>query len=126
MRFESIGVRLVAGILFAASTVVAMPSAESVTIKNGVNCAKANATSKIGNKVYVCAKNPILKSDRRTWTLRNCLRASTLLVDAKEELDTWRGDLEKAGALGEKPLADFESTIKELEKTQASLCKRGA
>ena len=48
-----------AGAVLGASMMSA--PAMAVTVKNGVKCTKAGATTKVGTKVYRCGKNPYFK-----------------------------------------------------------------
>jgi len=104
-----------------------MPSAYGSSIKNGVNCTKASATAKVGAKVYVCSKNPYVKSNRLTWVLSSCIKANSLLKQSREEYENWEWLVKLAGPDGEKTLADLKASITSLEdsmKTRA--CRRGA
>lgn len=101
--------------------------AQAVTIKNGVACSKANATKKVGVKVYRCAKNPYVTPTKRTWTLKGCLDAYALYKNAQEEYDTWKDLAKIAGPEGEKTLQDLQDSITSLEKTMKTVaCKKGA
>ncbi len=101
--------------------------ANSATIKNGVNCSKAGATTKVGTKTYRCAKNPYVKPTRTTWTLRGCLTAYAMWKDAKEQYADWIDLAKLAGAEGEKTMQDLQTSITELEDTMKNVaCKRGA
>jgi hypothetical protein len=94
--------------------------ASALTIKNGVNCSKVGATTKVGSKTYRCAKNPYVKPSQNTWTLRGCLTALAMWKDAK--------DLAKlAGAEGQKTMDELQASITSLEDTMKNVaCKRGA
>ena len=101
--------------------------ANAVVIKNGVACTKANATTKVGTKVYKCAKNPYYKPTTRTWTLKGCLDAYALWKNAKEEYDSWKDLAKLAGPDGEKTLNDLQASITSLENTMKTVaCKKGA
>jgi hypothetical protein len=116
---------IVAGSILGASMMVA-PS-QAVTIKNGVKCTKANATTKVGTKVYRCGKNPYFKPTTLTWTLRGCFTANTLLKDARSQYEDWKDLAKLAGADGEKTLMELQTSITELENTMKNeVCKRGA
>jgi hypothetical protein len=117
---------VIGAIAVLGASMVVVPVAQAATIKNGVNCTKANATTKVGSKVYRCGKNPLVKPTRLTWTLQGCFKATSLLKSSIEDLEMWKDELTKAGPSGEKPLADFQATIADLEKTQADFCRRGA
>ena len=104
-----------------------MGPTEGASIKNGVNCSKANALIKVGKKSYRCAKNPYVKPERRTWTLTTCLTAYRLWQDAKSEYENWESLAKLAGAEGEKTLDDLQASIKSLEETMINqACKKGA
>ena len=115
----SIGVLLATG-LYATP-------ANAVTVKNGVNCSKAGATTKVGSKTYRCAKNPYVKPTRITWTLRGCLTAYAMWKDAKEQYADWIDLAKLAGAEGQKTMDELQTSITELEATMKDVaCKRGA
>ena len=116
---------IVAGSILGASMMVA-PS-QAVTIKNGVKCTKAGATTKVGAKVYRCGKNPYVKPASLTWTLRGCFTANALLKDARSQYEDWKDLAKLAGAEGEKTLQDLQTSITELETMmQNEVCKKGA
>jgi len=101
--------------------------ANSLTVKNGVNCSKKGANLKVGSKVYRCAKNPYVKPTRLTWTLTGCLTANALLKDARQQYSDWESLAKLAGPEGQKTLDDLQISISSLEKTmQEIVCKRGA
>ena len=115
----SIGVLLATGLN-------AIP-ANAATIKNGVNCSKAGATTKVGSKTYRCAKNPYVKPTRNTWTLRGCLTAYAMWKDAKEQYADWIDLAKLAGAEGQKTMDELQASITDLEATMKDVaCKRGA
>ena len=115
----SIGVLLATGLY-------ATPSS-AATVKNGVNCSKAGATTKVGTKVYRCAKNPYVKPTRNTWTLRGCLTAYAMWKDAKEQYADWVDLAKLAGAEGQKTMDELQASITDLEATMKDVaCKRGA
>ena len=104
----------------------ATPSS-AATVKNGVNCSKAGATTKVGTKVYRCAKNPYVKPTRNTWTLRGCLTAYAMWKDAKEQYADWVDLAKLAGAEGQKTMDELQASITDLEATMKDVaCKRGA
>ena len=108
------------------ATAISAP-AQAVTIKNGVACTKANATTKVGAKVYKCAKNPYVTPTKRTWTLKGCLDAYALWKNAKEEYDSWKDLAKLAGPDGEKTLNELQTSITSLENTmKTAACKKGA
>ena len=113
------------GVLLAAG-MYATPG-NAATIKNGVNCSKAGATTKVGTKTYRCAKNPYVKPTRTTWTLRGCLTAYAMWKDAKEQYADWIDLAKLAGAEGQKTMDELQASITDLEATMKDIaCKRGA
>jgi hypothetical protein len=101
--------------------------ANAATVKNGVNCAKAGTTTKVGAKVYRCAKNPYVKPTQNTWTLRGCLTAQAMWKDAKEQYADWVDLAKLAGAEGQKTMDELQASIISLEDTMKTVaCKRGA
>ena len=101
--------------------------AMAVTVKNGVKCTKANATTKVGSKVYRCGKNPYFKPTSLTWTLRGCFTANALLKEARQQYEDWKDLAKLAGAEGEKTMNDLQASITELENTMKNeVCKKSA
>jgi len=102
-------------------------SISNAAVSNGVNCSKAGATTKVGTKVYRCAKNPYVKPSRNTWTLRGCLTAYAMWKDAKEQYADWVDLAKLAGAEGQKTMDELQASITDLEATMKDVaCKRGA
>lgn len=117
----------VAALLALGVSMVIAPSTQAATVKNGVSCMKANATTKVGSKIYRCGKNPYVKPTQLTWTLRGCFTANTLLKDARQQYEDWKDLAKLAGADGEKTLNELQTSITELENTMKNeVCKRGA
>lgn len=109
-----------------ATGLYAVP-AGAATIKNGVNCAKAGATTKVGSKSYRCAKNPYVKPTQNTWTLRGCLTAYALWQSSKKQYEDWADLAKLAGADGQKTMDDLQASITDLEATMKDVaCKKGA
>ena len=101
--------------------------AGAATIKNGVNCAKAGATTKVGSKSYRCTKNPYVKPTQNTWTLRGCLTAYALWQSSKKQYEDWADLAKLAGAEGQKTMDDLQASITDLEATMKDVaCKKGA
>ena len=101
--------------------------ASAASVKNGVNCSKAGATTKVGAKIYRCAKNPYVKPTQNTWTLRGCLTAQEMWKDAKEQYADWVDLAKLAGAEGQKTMDELQASITSLEDTMKTVaCKRGA
>ncbi len=96
-------------------------------IKNGSICLKANSITKVGSKVYRCGKNPYVKPNRLTWTLRGCFTANALLKDARQQYEDWKDFARLLGSDGEKTLNELQASITELESTMKNeVCKKGA
>ena len=113
------------GVLLAAGF-YALP-ASAASVKNGVNCAKAGASAKVGSKTYRCAKNPYVKPERNTWTLRGCLTAYAMWKGAKEQYADWVDLAKIAGPDGQKTMDELQASITDLEETMKDVaCKRGA
>lgn len=109
------------------STIIPLQHASASKVSNGVNCSKANLTTKVGSKLYRCAKNPIIKPERNTWTLSSCLRTSKIWMSAKNELSDWRAIIKNPDDKTTKALNDLESLISELEATmREEVCKKGS
>ena len=116
-----------ASIGFLLTTGLYATPSSAATVKNGVNCPKAGATTKVGTKVYRCAKNPYVKPTRNTWTLRGCLTAYAMWKDAKEQYADWVDLAKLAGAEGQKTMDELQASITDLEATMKDVaCKRGA
>ena len=116
-------------VMSMALSLLVLPSTShsSQKISNGVSCLKSKSTTKVGSKVYVCAKNPFLKTSKLTWTLRSCLRAENLRSDAIQQYESWKDLAKLAGAEGDAVLADLQKSITDLENTMKNeVCKRGA
>ena len=112
-------------VAFLGGALLSTPS--SAAISNGVSCPKANATAKVGSKVYKCAKNPYVKPTSRTWTLSGCLTAYSLWKDAKQQYEDFKDLAKLAGPDGEKTLADLGKSIADLETSmETQACKKGA
>ena len=119
--------------ILAAAFVITLPITFSISpvnaasIKNGVACSRANATTKVGTKTYKCTKNPYVTPTKRTWTLKGCLDAYALWKNAKEEYDNWKDLAKIAGPEGEKTLNELQQSITGLETTMKTVaCKKGA
>ena len=113
-------------ITFLISSISAVPSSAQ-SPRNGVNCSKFGAVTKVGAKSYRCAKNPFVKPTKNTWTLRGCLTAYAMWKDAKEQYADWIDLAKLAGAEGQKTMDELQSSIIELEATMKDVvCKRGA
>jgi len=111
----SIGVLLATG-LYATP-------ANAATIKNGVNCSKVGATTKVGSKTYRCAKNPYVKPTRLTWTLSSCLKLYATWKDAKG----WMDIAKLAGSEADSAIVELQASITSLEDSMQNMaCKRGA
>lgn len=99
----------------------------AIKIQNGVNCVKPNTTVKIGEKVYRCTKNPIVKPNRNTWTLATCITTHRLWRNSKQELADWQNILRNPDEKTNAALKDLEGLISELESTMKNdVCRKGA
>ncbi len=113
--------------LILSSLVVSTSLSSAATVRNGVKCTKAGATTKVGTKVYRCGKNPYFRPASLTWTLRGCFTANALLKDARSQYEDWKDLAKLAGAEGEKTLQDLQTSITELETMMKNeVCKKGA
>lgn len=118
--------------LFSVATVGILAAAllgapANAAISNGVKCTKAGATTKVGTKVYRCAKNPYFKPTKRTWTLKACLTAYALWKDATSQYEDFKDLAKLAGAEGEATLQELQSSILSLEDTMKNeACIKGA
>ena len=104
------------------ASMVTVP-AQAATVKNGVKCTKANATTKVGSKTYRCAKNPKLMPTVRTWTRVECLSAYRYWKDVKDQYDIL---VPIAGVGNEETLQEVQSMMTELEDIMKIGCKKGA
>ncbi len=119
--------KLIASTLLFLLVFVNLQQSIAATVKNGVKCTKAGATTKVGTKVYRCGKNPYFKPASLTWTLRGCFTANTLLKEARSQYEDWKDLAKLAGAEGEKTLNELQASITELENTMKNeVCKKGA
>jgi hypothetical protein len=101
--------------------------ANSSAVRNGLNCANAGSSVKVGAKIYRCAKNPYVKPSRNTWTLRGCLTAYAMWKDAKQQYEDLIDIAKLAGTDGQKSLEALQASITDLESTMKDVaCKRGA
>jgi hypothetical protein len=84
------------------------------------------ATTKVGAKIYRCAKNPYVKSTQNTWTLRGCLTALAMWRDAKQQYSDWIDLAKLAGTDGQKTMDELQASITSLEETMKTVaCKNG-
>ena len=122
--------------LFLATSVVT--PASSATIKTGSSCKKAGQSAKVGNKTYVCGKNPIVTPTKNTYMLKACRDTSALYRTVKSAYDEM---LEQANIFGYATLTDLgnslggpekididnlEKTIADAQGLLAKQCKKGA
>ena len=78
-------------VLMTTSLLVAS-GAQAATIKNGVACAKAGASStvKVGTvaKTYICKINPaVVGSTKTTWTLKTCISYWASAKNSQDSID---------------------------------------
>jgi hypothetical protein len=122
--------------LFLATSVITPASA--ATVKTGTACKKVGQTVKVGKKVYVCGKNPIVTPTKNTYMLKTCRDTNAIYRTVKSTYDDM---LEQANIFGYATLVDLGNALggqekKELDTldktivdTQAllkKLCRRGA
>lgn len=117
----------IANLLFFSILSFNLIPAYSLSVRNGINCTKVGATTKVGSKIYQCGKNPYFRPKTLTWTLRGCMTANALLKDARSQYEDWKDLAKLAGADGEKTLQDLQTSISELETMMKNeVCKKGA
>jgi hypothetical protein len=122
--------------LFLATSVVTPASA--ATIKTGKACKKVGQTVKVGKKVYVCGKNPVVTPAKKTYMLKTCRSTNSIYRTVKSTYDDM---LEQANIFGYATLADLgnalggqekkeldtlEKTIVDTQVLLKKLCRRGA
>ena len=101
------------------------PSANAVTIKNGVACKKDGLKGKAGSKRYVCGKNPYVTPTKLTWMLTSCPDAYDLYIEAKDQYGIFK-DILSSSPDGLAELANLQKSMDSLDvlmKTQ--VCKKG-
>jgi hypothetical protein len=122
--------------LFLAASVITPASA--ATIKTGSACKKVGQTVKVGKKVYVCGKNPIVTPTKNTYMLKTCRDTNAIYRTVKSTYDDM---LEQANIFGYATLADLgnflggqekkeldtlDKTIVDTQALLKKLCRRGA
>jgi hypothetical protein len=98
--------------LFLATSVVTPASA--ATVKTGSACKKVGQTVKVGKKVYVCGKNPIVTPTKNTYMLKACRDTNALYRTVKSTYDDM---LEQANNFGYATLTDLGNFLGGKEKT---------
>jgi hypothetical protein len=98
--------------LFLATSVITPASA--ATIKTGSACKKVGQTVKVGKKVYVCGKNPIVTPTKNTYMLKACRDTNALYRTVKSTYDDM---LEQANNFGYATLTDLGNFLGGKEKT---------
>ncbi len=123
-RFKSTWVLVIFAALF--TSLINPISVHAATIKNGVSCAKADLKRKVGDKNYVCGKNPYLSPTKLTWVLRECPRTYDLYLESKDQYEIFKDILNSAGAEGKAEADKLLAGISSLETLMKSqVCKRG-
>ena len=122
--------------LFLATSVVTPASA--ATVKTGTACKKAGQTVKVGKKLYVCGKNPVVTPTKNTYMLKTCRDTNAIYRTVKSTYDDM---LEQANIFGYKTLTDLgnalggkekieldtlEKTIVDSQAALARQCRKGA
>jgi hypothetical protein len=122
--------------LFLAASVITPASA--ATIKTGSACKKVGQTVKVGKKVYVCGKNPVVTPAKNTYMLKTCRDTNSIYRTVKSTYDDM---LEQANIFGYATLTDLgnflggqekkeldtlEKTIVDTQVLLKKLCRRGA
>jgi hypothetical protein len=122
--------------LFLAASVITPASA--ATIKTGSACKKVGQTVKVGKKVYVCGKNPIVTPTKNTYMLKTCRDTNAIYRTVKSTYDDM---LEQANIFGYATLTDLgnflggqekkeldtlEKTIVDTQALLKKLCRKGA
>ena len=102
-------------------------AAHGATVKNGVACAKAGASTTVTVKgvksTYICAVNPAsvtapsVAKGGKTWTLKTCI---SYYAAAKGQQDNINQQLPLVAMMGE---PDKTNYTKQLNDSQASLMK---
>jgi hypothetical protein len=98
--------------LFLATSVVTPASA--ATVKTGSACKKVGQSVKVGKKVYVCGKNPIVTPTKNTYMLKACRDTNALYRTVKSTYDDM---LEQANNFGYATLTDLGNFLGGKEKT---------
>ena len=98
--------------LFLAASVITPASA--ATVKTGSACKKVGQTVKVGKKVYVCGKNPIVTPTKNTYMLKACRDTNALYRKVKSTYDDM---LEQANNFGYATLTDLGNFLGGKEKT---------
>jgi hypothetical protein len=122
--------------LFLAASVITPASA--ATIKTGSACKKVGQTVKVGKKVYVCGKNPVVTPAKNTYMLKTCRDTNAIYRTVKSTYDDM---LEQANIFGYATLVDLgnalggqekkeldtlEKTVVDTQALIAKLCRKGA
>ena len=118
---------------FATTSVVAISlvamsfTASAASVKNGVACAKAGATSIVSvkgvKKTYLCtinpaaATNPNIAKSGQTWTLKTCVSFYAAYKGNQQSIDDQRSLVKVMTE------PDRTTYTKELDASQASLMK---
>jgi hypothetical protein len=101
-------------------------SANAATVKNGVSCKKSGLKTKVGNKRYICGKNPYVAPTRLTWMLTSCPETYELYVEAKDQYGIFK-DILSASPEGLTELGNLQKSMDTLDVLmKTKVCKRGA
>jgi hypothetical protein len=109
--FRKIVIASTLGLFLAASVIT---PASAATVKTGTACKKVGQTVKVGKKVYVCGKNPIVTPTKNTYMLKACRDTNALYRTVKSTYDEM---LEQANNFGYATLTDLGNFLGGKEKT---------
>lgn len=116
-------IALSVGLIF--SVLSGLTAAESATIKNGLACNKLGQKSKVGDKRYVCGKNPYVTPTKLTWMLSSCPQAYDLYVDAKDQFGIFK-DVLSTSPEGIAELRNLQNSMDSLDiLMRTQVCKKG-
>jgi hypothetical protein len=114
---------LTVSLIFNAS--LAISSAESATIKNGISCKKVGQKAKAGKKNYVCGKNPYVSPTKLTWMLTECPDANELFLEAKDQYEIFKSILSSTPE-GIEELGKLQKSMDSLQALMKNeVCKKG-
>jgi hypothetical protein len=133
--FRKIVIASTLGLFLAASVIT---PASAATVKTGSACKKVGQTVKVGKKVYVCGKNPVVTPTKNTYMLKTCRDTNAIYRTVKSTYDDM---LEQANIFGYATLTDLgnflggqekkeldtlEKTVVDTQTLLAKLCKKGS
>jgi hypothetical protein len=111
------------GFFLAYTSYVTTSSA--ATVKNGVACKKAGLKTKVGQKNYVCGKNPYVTPTKLTWMLTGCPEAYDLYIEAKDQYGIFK-DILSSSPEGMAELGNLQKSMDSLDTLmKTEVCKKG-